>query len=78
MYDREVKRVNVHLDESLDAELAREAARSGESKAALLRRAARALLDQRRQESSGGWAGFTGAVGAGAPHEGHDDDDIYR
>lgn len=74
-----MKRVNVHLDESLDAELAREAARSGVSKAALLRRAARVLLDQRRLETTGGWGEFTGAVEVDAgPSDRHDDDDIYR
>ncbi|MGH9000648.1 MAG: ribbon-helix-helix protein, CopG family [Acidimicrobiia bacterium] len=39
----------MHLNEDLDAELAAEAARSGESKASLLRHAARALLDSRRR-----------------------------
>lgn len=73
-----MKRVNVHLDAELDADLAREAKRVGESKAALIRRAARAFLDARPADSdSGGWAAFTGAVD-GRADEGHDDDVIYR
>lgn len=74
-----VKRVNVHLDEELDAELAREAARTGESKASLLRRAARAFLDRQAagtQDSA--WAEFTGAVTDAEPDERHHDDVIYR
>lgn len=73
-----MKRVNVHLDEELDAELAREAARTGESKAALLRRAARILLDQRRVDGADGWAAFTGAVTDAAPDDRHHDAVIYR
>lgn len=76
-----MKRVNVHLDEQLDAELAREARRTGESKAALLRTAARALLDRRAQaddEGCDGWAEFTGAVTDALPEARHHDDVIYR
>ncbi|MGQ0575651.1 MAG: CopG family transcriptional regulator [Pseudonocardia sp.] len=73
-----MKRVNVHLDEALDVELAREAARTGESKAALLRRAARILLDQRKNDSVDGWAAFTGAVSGAEPDDRHHDDVIYR
>jgi metal-responsive CopG/Arc/MetJ family transcriptional regulator len=74
-----VRRINVHLDEDLDAELTREAARVGESKAALLRRAARALLDQRSQGAGDdSWARFTGAVRAECSDDQHDDDVLYR
>lgn len=73
-----MKRVNVHLDEQLDADLAAEAARTGEPKAALIRRAARAWLDRRTDEPSEGWAQFTGAVTDAAPDERSHDDVIYR
>lgn len=77
-----MKRVNVHLDEQLDADLAGEAARSGESKAALLRRAARALLEARHGASVDSWAEFTGAVTDAVPDavpdDRHDDNVIYR
>ncbi|MDN5861440.1 MAG: ribbon-helix-helix domain-containing protein [Pseudonocardia sp.] len=71
-------RVNVHLDEQLNAALAREAARTGESKAALLRRAARILLDQRAAEAVDGWAAFTGAIDDAPTDDRHHDDVIYR
>ena len=77
VYDGGVRRINVHLDEQLDAELAAEAARVGESKAALLRRAARAWLDRREDDADGAWSGFTGAC-TGDVADGHDDDVIYR
>lgn len=74
-----MRRVNVHLDEGLDDELRAEAARVGESKAALLRKAARALLDRRAAERGGeGWVGFTGAVGGVEHDDRHDDDVIYE
>jgi len=80
VYDGGVRRINVHLDEDLDAALAAEAARVGVSKAALLRRAARAWLD-RPGDGGGGdaWAVFTGAcVVAGEEGGGaHDDEVIY-
>lgn len=73
-----MRRVNVHLEEDLDSELAAEAARSGESKASLLRRAARALLDERAaQRSEGSWAEFTGAVVAPESDDRPDDEVIY-
>lgn len=74
-----VRRINVHLDEDLDAELAAEAARLGESKASLLRRAAREWLDQHRRSAlaAGGWADFTGAVSSPVSAADHDDDVIY-
>ncbi len=74
-----MKRVNVHLDEELDAELAREAYRAGMSKAALIRNAARDFLDQRRRETAEDpWAAFTGAITAPPSDDDHDDDVIYR
>lgn len=74
-----MKRVNVHLDEELDAELALEAARIGESKAALIRRAARAFLDRQRVDPvEDPWGAFTGAAVGTAAGEDHDDDVIYR
>jgi predicted transcriptional regulator len=74
-----MRRVNVHLDDQLDARLSREASRTGESRAALLRQAAREFLDQRTRAADGGWAAFTGAVAETAPRAAHhDDDDIYR
>ena len=78
MYDGWVRRINIHVDEELDAELAAEAARLGESKAALLRRAARAWLERRGGEPDAAWSAFTGACVAGGDAGGHDDDVIYR
>jgi hypothetical protein len=71
-----VRRINIHLDEELDAELTAEAARTGESKAALVRRAARHWLAGRRRDASDPWSEFTAAV-EGAAVAGHDDDVIY-
>jgi hypothetical protein len=62
VYHRIVRRINIHLDEELDAELAAEAARLGQSKAELLRRAAREWLDRRATtDPEDAWAAFTGA-----------------
>lgn len=73
-----MRRVNVHLDEALDLELAAEAARTGESKASLIRRGARALLAQRASSRDGDpWSSFTGAVTVGTPDDRPDDDVIY-
>lgn len=75
-----MRRVNVHLDADLDADLTREAVRTGESRASLLRRAARLFLDQRSRDDSAGWDQFTGAVADALPGtaDAHDDDVIYR
>ena len=63
VYHRLVRRINVHLDEELDAELAAEAARLGESKAELIRRAAREWLDRNaRVNADDAWAAFTGSA----------------
>jgi hypothetical protein len=71
--------VNIHLDDELDALLAAEAARTGESKAALVRVAAREWLERRaatlRDE---GWSSFTGAVLDVPAGDDHDDDVIYK
>jgi Arc/MetJ family transcription regulator len=81
VYDWLVRRVNIHLDEELDAELAAEAARLGESKAEVLRRAAREWLDRRTAatDDPGGpvdpWDAFTGAV-TGPPLDDRSDDEI--
>jgi predicted transcriptional regulator len=73
-----VRRINIHLDEELDAELAAEAARLGQSKAELLRRAAREWLDRRAAvEPADAWAAFTGAGTAVVPDYRHLDDLIY-
>ncbi|MDQ1488288.1 MAG: Ribbon-helix-helix protein copG family [Actinomycetota bacterium] len=84
VYHQLVRRINIHLDEELDAELAAEAARLGESKAELLRRAARDWLDRRAAASvvpAGSvdpWEAFTGAV-TGPPLDDRSDDEIiYR
>lgn len=78
VYHGLVRRINIHLDEELDAELAAEAARLGESKAELLRRAAREWLDRRTGDPGDAWAAFTGAV-TGPPYEDDraDDEVIY-
>ena len=79
VYDDAVKRVNVHLDEELDAALAREARRTGVSKAALIRHAARALLDEQVGESAEDpWAAVTATITAPLPDTAADDDVIYR
>jgi Arc/MetJ-type ribon-helix-helix transcriptional regulator len=78
VYHRLVRRINIHLDEELDAELAAEAARLGESKAELIRRAAREWLDQRAvTDPKDAWAAFTGAGTDVLPSYGHLDDIIY-
>lgn len=70
-----MRRVNVHLDTELDAELAAEAARRGQSKASLLREAARAFLD--RSPQGGSWDEFTGAITDAAADDRHHDEIIY-
>jgi hypothetical protein len=78
VYARLVRRINVHLDEDLDAELAAEAARLGESKAELLRRAAREWLDRRSAVTpDDAWAAFTGAAVEVRPDVRSDDAVIY-
>ncbi len=78
VYDEGVRRINIHLDEELDAKLAAEAARTGESKAALLRQAARAWLAQRTTaDPDKAWSSFTGAVIGVPSDEQHDDEVIY-
>jgi hypothetical protein len=77
-YHRLVRRINIHLDEELDSELAAEAARLGESKAELIRRAAREWLDRRAMtDPEDAWAAFTGAGTDVLPSYGHLDDLIY-
>lgn len=73
-----MRRINIHLDADLDAALAAESARTGESKAALLRRGARALLGDRPEHSDAAWASFTGAATEAQIDGLHDDDVIYR
>lgn len=72
-----MRRVNVHLEEELDDALAAEAARAGESKAALLRRAARELLAARAAHHDDPWAAFTGAVTHVSPDDRHHDEVLY-
>lgn len=63
VYHRLVRRINIHLDEGLDAELAAAAARLGESKAELIRRAAREWLDRNVPANpDDAWAAFTGSA----------------
>lgn len=77
MYNKPVmRRVNVHIDEDLDVALATEAARRGQSKAALLREAARNLLDAVAIDDDP-WATFTGSVNADPDDQRHHDDVIY-
>lgn len=79
MYGGWVRRINIHVDEELNARLAAEAARTGESKAAVLRRAARAWLDRRSTaDRDEAWSTFTGAVTGTASDGPHDDEVIYR
>jgi Arc/MetJ family transcription regulator len=79
VYHQPVRRINIHLDDELDAELAAEAARTGESKASLIRRAARAWLDRRLEEAPDeAWASFTGAITTASRDDRPDDDVIYR
>ena len=67
-------RINLRLDDELDAELAAEAARLGKSKAELLRRVAREWLERSRKDA---WAAFTGASTMDVPDYRHLDDLIY-
>lgn len=69
----------MHLDDELDAALAAEAARSGESKAALLRQAGWAFLAARREAAPGAdpWAEFTAGARVAAIDERPDDEVIY-
>lgn len=66
----------MHLDEELDAELAREAARRGQSKAELIRQAARELLDA-REDKPDGWAELTGMVKGLPRDDRHHDEIVY-
>ena len=78
VYHRLVRRINIHLDEDLDAELAAAAANLGKSKAEILRQAAREWLDRRATSSAGdAWAAFTGSGTADVPDYDHLDDLIY-
>lgn len=77
VYDRRMRRINVHVDDELDRELAREAALRGQSKAALIRQAAQDLLDRRTAEPDP-WAEFTGMVTDVVVDDRHHDDIIYR
>jgi predicted transcriptional regulator len=78
VYHRIMRRINIHLDEELDAELAAEAARLGESKAELIRRAAREWLDRRSvADPADAWAAFTGAGTVSLPPYSHLDELIY-
>lgn len=72
-----VRRINIHVDAELDADLTAEAARTGESKAALLRRAARSMLGDRIEHADAGWGSFTGAVTESPADDLPDDDVIY-
>jgi hypothetical protein len=78
VYHRLVRRINIHLDDELDAELAAEAVRLGESKAELIRRAAREWLDRNRGVTTeDGWEAFTGSGRANLPEYQHLDELIY-
>ena len=78
VYDRIVRRINIHLDEDLDAELAAAAVRLGESKAELIRRAAREWLNRNAGLSTeDAWEAFTGSGTADLPEHGHLDELIY-
>lgn len=78
VYHRLVRRINIHLDEDLDAELAAQAARLGESKAELIRRAAREWLDRNAgAPSEDPWEAFTGSGTANLPEYRHLDELIY-
>ena len=73
-----MRRINIHLDEGLDGELAAAAARLGESKAELIRRAAREWLDRNAgSPSDDPWAAFTGSGTANLPEHSHLDELIY-
>ena len=73
-----MRRINIHLDEDLDAELAAEAARLGESKAELIRRAAREWLDRHACAApEDAWEAFTGSGTADLPEYEHLDELIY-
>jgi predicted transcriptional regulator len=78
VYHRLVRRINIHLDDELDAELAAEAARLGQSKAELIRRAAREWLDRNTSVAAeDAWEAFTGSGTANLPEYRHLDELIY-
>ncbi|MEW6472421.1 MAG: ribbon-helix-helix domain-containing protein [Actinomycetota bacterium] len=73
-----MRRINIHLDEELDAELAAQAARLGESKAEIIRRAAREWLDRNACDlAEDPWEAFTGSGTANLPEYRHLDELIY-
>jgi hypothetical protein len=78
VYHRLVRRINIHFDDELDAALAAEAVRLGESKAELIRRAAREWLDRNAvADAQDAWEAFTGSGTATLPEYRHLDDLIY-
>ena len=80
VYHRLVRRINIHLDEDLDAELTAAASSLGQSKAEVLRQAAREWLDRRAKRpvpAEDAWAAFTGSGTADVPDYEHLDDLIY-
>ena len=78
VYHRLMRRVNIHLDDQLDAELAAAAVRLGESKAELIRRAAREWLNRNAAiPSDDAWEAFTGSGTANVPEYSHLDELIY-
>ena len=73
-----MRRINIHLDDDLDAELAAAALRLGESKAELIRRASREWLSRNAQVSTDdAWEAFTGSGTAELPEYSHLDELIY-
>jgi len=73
-----MRRINIHLDDDLDAELAAAAVRLGESKAELIRRASREWLNRNAEASTEDtWEAFTGSGTADLPEYSHLDELIY-
>ena len=73
-----MRRINVHFDNELDAELVAAAALLGESKAELIRRATREWLDRNAEVlMDDPWQAFTGSGTANVPDYRHLDELIY-
>ena len=66
MYKLPVRRIQIHIDESLDDAAEAEAARRGQSKAALIRAALARELTEQARPAKDPWAAMTGWLEDGA------------
>ena len=66
VYNVPVRRIQIHIDESLDDAAEAEAARRGQSKAALIRTALARELTEQAPRAKDPWAAMTGWLEDGA------------